>query len=430
MTNREDVLNQQHEHLFPCVTTYYDDPLVLERGEGLWVWDQEGTAYLDFFGGILTVSVGHAHPEVVEQTAKQMRRLGHTSTLYVNCPQVELAKRLSDLAPGNLSVSYFTNSGTEANETAILTAQLFTGCEEIIALRHGYSGRSFLAMSLTGHQGWRIGGAALSGIKHALSPYCYRCPLGREYPDCNIDCARDIEELIQTTTSGQVAAFIAEPIQGVGGFITPPPEYFEIAADIIRRHGGVFISDEVQTGFGRTGGVWFGIEHWGVTPDIMTFAKGMANGFPIGATLTTPEIAEAWRGAGSTISTFGGNAVASTAALATLDLMAAEDLPGNAQRMGARLRRGLEELKEKYPVIGDVRGMGLMQGVELVGPEQEPAPEQMHRLMEATKARGLLIGKGGLYGNVVRIAPPMTVNLAEVEEALTILDQALAALSA
>ena len=427
--NGDSVTKRQQAALFPSVSTYYQKPLVLDRAEGRRIWAEDGTEYLDFFGGILTVSVGHAHSEIVERTAQQMRRLGHISTLYIQKPQVELAERLGELAPGDVGRAYFTNSGTEANEVAILTAQLYTGQQEVIALRHSYSGRSPLAMSLTGNHGWRISGSQVAGIKHAASPYCYRCPFGKTYPECNIICARDLEELIQTTTSGSVAAFIAEPIQGVGGFITPPPEYFEIAVDIVRRHGGVFICDEVQTGFGRTGSTWFGIEHWGVTPDIITCAKGLANGFPIGATLSTPEIAEAWRGAGSTISTFGGNAVASTAALATLDVMAAEALPGNAQRMGERLRAGLEDLKECYPVMGDVRGMGLMQGIELVSEDGQPAPAALDALMEATRKQGLLIGKGGLYGNVVRIAPPMSVTAAEVDEALEKLGDALASIT-
>jgi 4-aminobutyrate aminotransferase len=243
-----------------------------------------------------------------------------------------------------------------------------------------------------------------------------------------VACAEDVEEVIKTTTSGRIAAFLAEPIQGVGGFVTPPPEYFKIVVEIIRRYGGLFICDEVQTGFGRTGDKWFGIEHWGVEPDIMTMAKGIANGFPMGNTMTTPEIAEGMVGQGLTISTFGGNPVSTAAALGTLEAMQEEANPQHCAEVGQQLRTGLERLGEKYPVIGQVRGMGLMQGVELVKDRQtkEPAPEQVNQLFEETRARGLLIGKGGMYGNVLRIAPPLTAREEHVAEALEILDYALA----
>ncbi len=424
--NRDEVLRGQREHIYGSVTTYYEEPIVLDRGKGMRVWDADGTEYLDFFGGILTVSVGHCNPRVSDAVCRQAERLGHTSTLYVTQPQVELATRLTELAPGNLRRAFFTNSGTEADETAVLSAQMYTGAQEVVALRHSYSGRSMLAMSLTAHKNWRIGGSHVAGIKHAASPYCYRCAFGLEYPSCDLRCARDIEELIQTTTSGAIAAFIAEPIQGVGGFITPPPEYFQVALEIVKRHGGVFICDEVQTGFGRTGDSWFGIEHWGVEPDIITGAKGIANGLPMGVTLATEEIAAAW--SGSTISTFGGNPISSSAALATLDVLESVDAPRRAAKMGARLRDGLDELAELYPSIGEVRGMGLMQGVEIVRGDREPAPDLVDQLFEETKKRGLLVGRGGLYANVLRISPPMICDADDVDRALEVLGESFAAL--
>ena len=327
----------------------------------------------------------------------------------------------------------FTASGTEADETAVVLAQVFTGAQELIALRHGYSGRSLLAQALTAHSPWRAVPTQVAGVKHALAPYCYRCPLGLKYPDCGVRCAKDIEELIQTTTTGKIAGFLAEPIQGVGGFITPPPEYFQIAVDIVRRYGGVFICDEVQTGFGRTGAKMFGIEHWGVEPDVMTMAKGVANGMPLGVTIATEEIANAFKA--MTISTFGGNPMSCAAANATLDVIEGEDLPANADVQGRRLRAGLEELKRRHPrTVGDVRGMGLMQALELVIDEaagdRTPHPSAAFQLMEETKKRGLLVGKGGLYGNVLRIAPPLTVTAAEVDDALRILGEALVAMRA
>jgi len=420
-------INKKHnEYLFPCVANYYLTPLPIKRGEGTYVYDWEDHKYLDFFGGILTVSLGHCQPEIVKEVEDQIHTLQHASTLYPTYPMVMLAETLSRITPGKLKKSFFTNSGTEANETAILTSQLYTGAREIVALRHSYHGRSFLAMSLNGLAAWRAGGNSIPGVIHAASPYCFRCEFGATYPNCDIECARDIDELIQTTTSGKIAAFIAEPIQGLGGFITPPKEYFEIAAGIVKKYGGLFISDEVQTGFGRTGGKWFGIEHWGVEPDMMTFAKGLANGVPIGVTIATQEVADSFRPL--SISTFGGNPVSMRAGLATLSYIEEHDLLNHVEAVGNYLKMKLLELKDKYPVIGDVRGMGLMIGMELVGDRKEPAVNEISKLFEKTKERGLLIGKGGLYGNVVRIAPPMTVDKAAVDEAVKILDNSLAGL--
>jgi len=421
-----DVRKKHKEFLFPCVANYYEEPVVLTKGKGSWAWDADGREYLDFFGGILTLGLGHCNEEVVSRVQDQLEQLGHTSTLYPNANQVNVAQRLAKMTPGKLKKSLFTTSGTEANETAILVAKLFTGKQEIIALRHGYSGRSLTAQSLTGHAPWRLVPTQVAGIKHALSPYCYRCPLGLTYPSCEVRCAKDIEELIRTETTGQPAAFIAEPIAGVGGFITPPKEYFQIAVGIVRKYGGVFICDEVQTGFGRTGDHWCGIEHWGVEPEIMTFAKSIANGFAVGATIATDEVANAFTGL--TISTFGGSPMNMSATEATLDVMERENTPKRAAERGKQLRNHLMALQEKYPVIGDVRGMGLMQGLELVEDRKtkEPAPKRANKLLEAAKKHGLLIGKGGLYGNVIRMAPSMLISASEVDDAMARLDKALA----
>ncbi|PYM05339.1 MAG: aspartate aminotransferase family protein [Candidatus Rokuibacteriota bacterium] len=409
-----DIRARHKEFLFPAVTNYYDEPIVLAQGKGLRLRDVDGREYLDFFGGILTVSVGHANDEVNAAVKAQIDRLGHVSTLYPTIPIVELAEKLASITPGKLKKCYFTASGTEADETAVMMAQIATGKSEIIALRHGYSGRSMLAQSLSAHAPWRALPTQVAGIKHAVSPYCYRCPFGLTYPSCEVKCAQDIEELIRTTTTGQVAGLLAEPIQGVGGFVTPPKEYFKIAVDIVRKYGGVFICDEVQTGFGRTGGKWWGCEQYGVEPEIMTMAKGIANGWPLSATICTPAIADSLTKL--TISTFGGNPISVTAANATIS-------------------DGLERLKAKYPrTIGDVRGMGLMQGVEMVEDETKqdrtPAPKKVNAFFEETKKRGLLIGKGGLYGNVLRITPPLTVGAAEIDEALGKMDESLAAMGA
>ncbi|MCK5032149.1 MAG: aspartate aminotransferase family protein [Calditrichia bacterium] len=419
-----EITNQKHkEFLFPCVANYYKEPLVIDRGEGCYLYSKDGKKYLDFFGGILTVSIGHCNPKVTEKINEQTKKLQHTSTLYPTENIVKLAEKLAKITPGKLQKSFFTSSGTEAVETAIFMAQHFTGNQEIIALRHGYSGRSFLAMSLTAHSAWRHGGTHIAGIKHAVNPYCYRCPFGLTYPNCDIKCAQDIEELIQTTTCGKIAGFLAEPIQGVGGFITAPKEYFQVAVPIIKKYGGVFICDEVQTGFGRTGKKMFGIEHWEIEPDIMTCAKGMANGVPIGATVARTEIADSFTGL--TISTFGGNPVSMTAALATIQTIEEENLAQNAYEVGGYLRDGLLDLQKKYPSIGDVRGMGLMLGVEFVGDNKTPDPGIVANLFEETKKDGVLIGKGGLYGNVIRIAPPLNISNIEVDDFVGVFDAAL-----
>ena len=421
--NKREVLDKHREYLFSCVANYYDEPLVVDHAKGSYVYDLDGNEYLDFFGGIVTISVGHCNDKVTGAIQQQTSRLQHISTLYPTEPHVRLAEKLAGMTPGRLQKSFFTNSGSEANETAVLLAQIHTKCQDVFALRHGYSGRSHLAMSLTGHASWRLAPTAVPGIHHIPNAYCYRCPFGLTYPSCDLKCAKDLEAAIQTVTSGKIAAFLAEPIQGIGGFITPPSEYFKEIAAIVRKYGGLFISDEVQTGWGRTGKM-FGIEQWDIEPDIMTFAKGMANGAPIGATIASAEVADSMKGL--TISTFGGNPVTATAALATIQVIEEENLVENARLMGQRLRAGLATLKDKYPVIGDVRGMGLMQGLELVEENKKPSPESVRRLFELTKTQGLLIGKGGLMANVIRITPPLNVTKDQIDEALKKLDRSFA----
>ncbi|HXB54185.1 MAG TPA: aspartate aminotransferase family protein [Vicinamibacteria bacterium] len=418
---------EKYRKLLYGLGTYYKEPLPFVRGEGKWLWDAEGKKYLDFFGGIVTVSLGHCEPRVVAAIEKQIRTLQHVSTLFPTVPIVELAETLVDLFPGHKPAKvFFTNSGTEAIETAILTARVHTQRTEIIGLRHGYHGRSMLSMSLTAHAGWRLGGVHDPSIRHAVAPYCYRCPLKLSYPECGVACAEDVADVIRTTTSGRPAAFIAEPILGVGGFITPPKEYPGIVAEIVRKHEGLYIADEVQTGWGRTGGKWFGIEQYGVKPDIIVAAKSLANGHPIGATVARAEVADSFKGL--TIATFGGNPVTMVAAKAVVDAIASDRLLDNATAVGAHLRSRLEKLQEKHALVGEVRGMGLMQGVELVKDRKskEPAAQATAAVMEAAKDRGLIIGKGGLYGNVLRISPALNVSAADADQAADILDQALA----
>ncbi len=415
------------EHLFQCAAPYYAEPLVLVEGHGMTVLDADGREFLDFFSGILTTALGHCHPEVIERVREQLGVLGHTSTLYLTEPQVEAARRLAQIAPGSLTKTFFTNSGTEAVETAVMLASVHTGRSEVITLRQAYSGRSVLASNLTAHASWRPLPTSVAGIKHVLTPYPYRCPFKSP---CDASCidsfARDLEEAIITTTNGKPAAFMAETILGVGGYIVPPPGYFQMAAEIIRSYGGLFICDEVQAGFGRTGDKWFGIEHWGVEPDIMVMAKGIASGFPVGATITRPEIAEAWTA--KTISTFGGNPVSMAAAIATNEVMVREDVPARSAERGRQLRSGLDALKEQFPWIGDVRGMGLMQALELIDdPEAKtPSPGKAKALLEAAKDEHLLVGIGGLHNHVIRFGPSMLVTEDEVTDALSRLERACA----
>lgn len=429
MTTTAAIMERYRKVMFPAAVPYHGDkPLVADRAKDQYIWDVDGKRYLDFFGGILTVSVGHCNDEISERTMAQLRKLQHTSTIYVNESMVKLAEKVAELTPGRLSKCFFTNSGTEANETAVLAARMATGNPVIITLRHAYSGRSMLAMSLSAQGPWRLGGVVDPYVKHVRNPYTFRAPAGMSPAQVVDLCVQDLEETIATTTEGRIAAFMAEPIQGAGGFIVPPEDYFGRILPIVKAADGVFISDEVQTGWGRTGGRWFGIEHWGVEPDIMTFAKGMGNGSPIGCTIATPEVADAV--AGLTFSTFGGNPVTMATTLATIDYMEAHDTPANCALQGERMAGKLAEFAAEFPIIGESRGMGLMQALEIVQPGGiEPDAARTVAFVDACKEKGLLLGKGGLYGNVVRIAPHLNVAAEDMDIAMDIVASALAEVS-
>ena len=426
-----EVFAEQRKYVFDCVKPLYDEPLAIAEGSGCWVRDFDGREYLDAFAGILTTSLGHCHPEVVAAVQDQVGRVGHLSTLYVNDRQVEAAKGLAEIAPGDLNRTFFLNSGTEAIETALAAARLHTGRSEIIALRQAYHGRTSMAAALTAHAPWRVLPSTVTGITHALSPYPYRAPFGAASDEELVEIyARDLIEVIETTTNGRPAAFIAETIQGVGGYIVPPRGYFQRMAEVIRSYGGLFVCDEVQAGFGRTGDHWFGIEHWDVVPDIMVVAKGVAGGMPVAATVTTSEIAGSW--SGKTISTFGGNPVCMAAMVAALRVMRAEDVRTRARERGGQLRRGLNRLAAAHPWIGDVRGMGLMQALELVEDPvtKEPAPRLASMLLNVAKDEGLLIGIGGLNGHVIRMGPSLLISVEEMDEVVARLSRACGAVEA
>ncbi len=423
MSKTERLLERQQKVLLPVMSKmllHVNDPIAFSHGKDQWLFDVEGNKYLDFFGGILTVSVGHANEEVTQATIEQLKTLQHTSALYINEITICFAEKLAEITPGNLQQSFFTNSGTEANETAIMAARNYTGNTDVIALRHAYSGRSSTTMSMTAHSHWRQGGVFDGTIKHVKNPYRYRFPLevsDDQYMDYLVD---DLKEMIRTTTTGKIAAFMAEPIQGVGGFIVAPKDYFKRLLPIVREAGGVLIIDEVQTGWGRTGEHLCAINHWGVEPDIMVFAKGIANGAACGATIMLPQIAET---ISTTLSTYGGNPVTSATALATINYIEQNDLMSNATQQGEVLATGMQSLKADYDFIGDVRGMGLMQAFEIVNPDgsKEPDVTQTNRLVDAARNRGLLLGKGGLYGNTVRVAPHLNVSSSDMTNALEII---------
>lgn len=407
----EQLLEDRKKYMLSALLTYYSKPMQIVRGEGQFVFDEQGKRYLDGFAGIVTISIGHCHPHFVRKLQEQVSQLVHTTTLYLHPSLTEFATRLiakAKSANPAMEACYFTSSGSEANEVAALLAKNATGSHEFLALRHAYHGRTLLTMGFTGQGTWRHSTPYYFGVSHVPSDYHYRRPEGvtpQQYSDW---CVRELKETVRCATSGRIAACIAEPIQGNGGVVVPMPGYFPQVYDAVKKAGGLFICDEVQTGVGRTGRKFFGIEHWGVKPDIITMAKGLGNGFPIGAVLMTREVSEAMRGK-LHINTFGGNPMAMAAGGAVLDVLEKEKLPDNAHEVGSYLKKRFEAMAEDSRWIGDVRGMGLMLGVELVKDKKtkEIAPQEAARLLDLAKDRGLLIGKGGLDGNILRIKPPL-----------------------
>lgn len=424
------LLAKRKEYMLPTLGSYYEKPMNLVRGEMQFLFDSEGKQYLDFFAGICTVSVGHSNPKVNAAVVDQVGKLQHTSTVFLTEPMVHLAERIAQITPGPLKRNIFTNSGTEANEYAVLLAKRHTGRNEIVALKHAYHGRSWLAGSLTALQSYRVDPMPVPGISFAENPYCYRCPFGQNPDGCGLECANDLEKVIQTQTSSNgPAVFIAETIQGVGGIITPPANYFKRIREITQKHGVLLHIDEVQAGFGRTGDKWFGIEHYGVQPDIMTMAKGMGNGYAIGGCITTDEIADSLKP--GTINTFGGNPVSSVASLATIQYMEDEQLLARATELGKHLKDQLKALQEKLPIIGEVRGMGLMIGVELVRDRKtkEPANTEAIRVLDLMKDDGVIVGRGGIFGNVLRIQPPMVITKEDCDRMVAAMGKALETIS-
>lgn len=422
----EEVLRLRREFLNPGLFLYYQKPMMIVEGQGVYVFDENGRRYLDALGGIVTISVGHCHPHVVEAARRQNERLQHSTTIYLHPNIAEYARELAAKMPGDLKVCYFVNSGSEANDLALLMARAYTGNFEVIALRNGYHGGGMSTMGLTAHSVWKFNVPHSFGVHHAIMPDPYRGPWGRDDAEAGRKYAADVRNLIDYATPGQIAAFIAESIQGVGGCVVFPDGYLKHAYEHVHAAGGLCIADEVQTGFGRCGTHFWGFETQGVIPDIVTMAKGIGNGFPLAAVVTTPEIA-ATLARKVHFNTFGGNPVACAQGKAVLEVIERENLQANSLEVGGQLLAGLKKLKEKHSVIGDVRGKGLLLGVELVkdGRTKEPAKAECAQALEKCRDLGLLLGKGGLWGQVIRIAPPMILKPVEAEFILDVLDAAL-----
>jgi len=429
VARNEDLLTFRSRHFLPNAHHYHAEALQLVRAKGEYVWDEKGRRYLDAIGGIVCISAGHNHPKIKKKLMKMLENdeIQHTSLLYLSRHVTELAKALVAEAPEGMEVASFTNSGSEANELAFMTARQSTGESIIVNLRHGYHGGTAATLAQCGHHTWRYRAQPNAQATSALEPNCYRCPFMQKVDSCDLECAKNVETTIQTSTHGKIAGFIAEPIMGVGGFIDPPAEYFHRVAAIVHNYGGRYISDEVQTGAGRCGGEFLLTKELGIDADMVTMAKGFGNGAAIGAVLMKPNDAKAFEGK-LYFNTFGGDPMQTAQARATMDVIAEENLIANARAMGNRLKDGMREMMKQHKLIGDVRGRGLLVGMELVRDRvtKEHAGEETLQFLDKCKDKGVLVGKGGLFGNVVRVAPPLSINAAQVDELLEVFDRSLA----
>ncbi len=418
----------RHRGVMPSwMTLYYDDPIALVDGEGRHVVDAEGNRYLDFFGGILTTMTGYRVPRVVEAIQAQAARMLHTSTLYLIELQIELAERIAELSGIPDAKVFFTNSGSEANDAALMMATQFRSSDQILALRNSYHGKSHSTVAVTGNASWSATALSPFNVTYVHSGYRLRSPFGGLPEDEFVEaCVDDLRDLLAVATAGDVAAMIAEPIQGVGGFVVPPDGYFGALKQVLDEHGILFIADEVQTGWGRTGDHFWGHQAHGIVPDLLTFAKGLGNGVAIAGVVGRADVIDCLPA--NSLSTFGGNPLAATAALANLEVLFEQDLQENARVQGRALQDGLQRLAEAVPEVAEVRGKGLMIGVEFAAPGSlNPLPEVADGVLQAARAEGLLVGKGGLHRNVLRIAPPLSITPGEVAEGLAMLDRAIAA---
>ncbi len=425
--SREEVLAARLEFCNPALFTLYREPLLIVEGKMQYLFDETGRRYLDLFAGIVTVSCGHCHPRVVARIQEQAATLQHATTIYLHPGMGALARELAARLPPGLDVTYFVNSGSEANDLAVAMARLYTGNNDVIAVRNAYHGGSPSAMGLTSLHTWKFPTQQGAGVHHVVCPDPYRSHYAGTPEEVARRSAEEVRETIRYSTPGRIAAFIAEPIQGVGGATHGAAGYFGEAYRIAREHGGLCIADEVQTGFGRTGEHYWGFQNFGVVPDIVTMAKGIGNGTPLAAVTTRREIA-ATLAQRIHFNTYGGNPVSMAAGLAVLETIDEDGLQENARVVGGRLLAGLRRLQERHPLVGDVRGMGLMLGVELVRDREArtPATAETLQVLEHARRMGVLLGKGGLDGNVLRIKPPLCITAEDADFAVDVLDRALA----
>lgn len=432
--SNDALISGRKSRFLPTATLYHaDKPLQLVKAQGNYVWDSEGKRYLDAIGGIICISAGHNHPKIKAKLREMLDadEPQHLSTLYLNRHAQRLADKLTEHAPKGLDRWHFTNSGSEANEAAFLAARHATGETIVMNLKHGYHGGTSGALASCGHSTWRFRGQPVAQTVSAAVPYCYRCPYGATPGKCALECAQDVEATIQTATHGKLAAFIAEPVMGVGGFIDPPKEYFHAVCKTVKNYGAKYISDEVQTGVGRCGGDFFLTKELGIDADMISMAKGLGNGAAIGAVVMKSDVADTLAGK-SFFNTFGADPYQTEQAALTVEIIEEEKMIANAKARGAEIKTGLQAMMEKHPIIGDVRGRGLLLGFELVKDrvtkEHAPGSDAL-RLMDLCKDRGLLLGRGGLKGNVMRVAPPLGITKDEAGFILKVIDESLAALA-
>ncbi|MDZ4660447.1 MAG: aspartate aminotransferase family protein [Pseudomonadota bacterium] len=431
--SKNALIEFRKKHFLPTASLYHHkDPIQMVKAQGEYVWDETGKKYLDAIGGIVCISAGHNHPKIKKALMKMLEDdvIQHTSKIYLTEQSVAAAASLLEESPSGLDRVSFTNSGSEANELAFMAARHATGETMVVNLRHSYHGGTSAVLANCGHSSWRFKAQPVTSTTSAMEPYCYRCPFGKVPTSCALECAKNVETTIQTSTHGKIAAFIAEPVMGVGGFITPPDEYFNIVSKIVHEYGGKYISDEVQTGAGRCGGDFLLTKTLKIDADMVTMAKGFGNGAAIGAVLMKSEVAEKLSGK-AYFNTFGGDPYQTTQAKITMDIIREEKLVLNAKNMGALLKDGLEQLMKKHEIIGDVRGRGLLLGMELVKDRKTKAyaSEETIKFMDTCKDYGLLLGKGGLFNNVIRVVPPLSVKKEQIHTMLEIIDKSLAEVS-
>ena len=416
------IIEKKKKYLIPCVYHFYKNPPHIVRGQGMYLYDSQGRQYMDFYSGVSVNALGHCHPEITDAICKQVKTLQHTTTIYLTEPIVNLAEQMAQILPGKLCRTFFCCSGSEANEGAALLATLYTGRSEFLVLQNGLHGRTKLGMSLTGLSFWRTDPNPVGGITLIPAPTCYRCPFGQSYGRCQFQCIQAAEQAILTSTSGKPAAMFVEPIQGNGGIQVPPAEYYPKLRQVLDKYQMLLIADEVQTGFGRTGKM-FTMDHWNVVPDIITGGKALGGGTPVGFFSTTEEIAQSYTRPGA--STFGGNPVTATAALAFLNVLQRDGLVDRSQKLGQQLLKSLQTVLGKHPFVADIRGKGLMVGVELMASETIDAPTMTDTVLENMKDSGFLLGKTGPGRNVLTFMPPLIVEEQQIHQVVDELGKVL-----